>query len=98
MGVVIRHRGSFKNLERFLKGYDTRKLLSVLERYGQEGVRALASATPVDSGITSGSWDVNVGIDGDRGLYIEWTNSSRIAGGVPLVILLHYGHGTRNGG
>lgn len=99
MGVVqFVHRGDFKHLERFLKGYSTEKLVSVLDRYGQEGVRALASATPVDSGISANSWSFEAGLDGDRGLFIEWTNSSVIKGGTPIVVLLFFGHGTRNGG
>lgn len=97
MGVVFTHRGSFSKLEKFLKNYDTRKLVPILEQYGGLGVQALSRATPALSGITASAWSFNAGIDG-RGLFIEWTNNSVIRTGVPIVILLYYGHGTRQGG
>lgn len=96
MRVAVKHKGSFKNLDKFLKNYDREKLISILHQLGQEGVLALASATPVDSGITSESWGYNVKVT-DRSLGIEWFND-RVEDGVPIVILLQYGHATRNGG
>lgn len=96
MGVVFKHHGNFNKTEKFLRGYSTSKLVSVLNRYGQEGVNALASATPVDSGVTASSWGYKTVIT-PIGFSIQWTNSNAVAG-VPLVILLQYGHGTRGGG
>lgn len=69
---------------------------STLERYGAEGVRALASSTPVESGLTANSWAFEVRNSGNSWT-IAWTNSN-IVGGVPVAILLQYGHGTGTGG
>jgi hypothetical protein len=62
----------------------------------ERGRAALASATPVESGVTQGSWSTNVKISGS-GCQIEWINSHYVAG-KPLVIMLVYGHGTNHGG
>lgn len=97
MGVTFKHQGSFKNLERFLKNYDVGRLTPILEHYGQMGVDALADATPTDSGITAHLWGFEAGTD-DGGLFVQWYNSSIVPGGIPIVVLLIYGHATRNGG
>lgn len=97
MGVTFKHRGSFDNAKRFFKKYDVNRIVKILDRYGQEGVRALESATPVDSGITAGSWSYSTNIS--RGSFsIEWTNNNLTSTGTPVAILIQYGHGTRNGG
>ena len=96
MRVAVKQKGSFKNLDKFLKNYDREKLISILHQLGQEGVLALASATPIDSGITSESWGYNVKVT-NKSLGIEWFNDN-VEDGLPIVILLQYGHATRNGG
>lgn len=97
MGVTFKHRGNFNRLEKFLKNADRQKLMSVLDRYGREGVSALALATPVDSGKTASSWSYRIGTS--RGsFFIIWENSHVTSTGTPVAILLQYGHGTRGGG
>lgn len=94
--IVIKHKGDFKNTEKFLKSVSKFDAKRILEKYGREGVAALASATPVDSGVTAASWGFEVSVEG--GSYtITWTNSN-VVNGVPIAIILQYGHGTRNGG
>lgn len=94
--IVIKQSGNFNNTERFLKGAKKLNIKTVLDSYGKEGVRALASATPVDSGLTANSWGYDVSVS--RGSYsIVWTNS-HVVDGVPIAIILQYGHGTGTGG
>ena len=94
--IVIKHRGNFDNTERFLKKAAKADYLAILEKYGREGVAALALATPVDSGKTSSSWGYE--IHSSRGSFsIAWTNSN-VQDGVPIAIVIQYGHATRNGG
>ena len=95
--VSFKHTGNFNNIEKSLRGYNRQRLMSVLNRFGDEGVRALASATPSDSGVTKDSWSYRVDMSGGS-FSIIWDNSSVTSSGVPIVILLQYGHGTRNGG
>jgi hypothetical protein len=94
--VTFKHRGDFKNLEKFIKDIGKLDLRSILESYGGEGVRALSAATPADSGATASSWNYSVNVKKGT-ISISWTNSN-MAGGVPVAVLLQYGHGTRNGG
>lgn len=68
----------------------------ILDRFGQEGVAALSSATPVDSSFTANSWDYEV-VETGNSYSIIWTNSN-VVNGVPVAILLQYGHGTGTGG
>jgi hypothetical protein len=89
--------GSFSNLERFLKTAAKGDIFSTLEKYGKEGVNALAAATPIDSGETRNSWHYKV--QKTRGAYsIIWTNDEKTVNGDPIAIMLQYGHGTGNGG
>lgn len=70
--------------------------MSILHRYGQEGVAHLAANTPKDTGETAASWSYEVKRT-SRSMSIIWTNSN-IVSGVPIAVILQYGHGTRNGG
>ena len=89
-------RGDFKNTEKFLKAMKDKDLFDSLSGYARLGVAALASATPIESGITAGSWDYEI-IDKKGMLTIAWTNSNVISG-VNIAVILQYGHGTGTGG
>jgi hypothetical protein len=69
----------------------------ILDKYGAEGVAALASATPVDTGETARSWYYKIERDKSGSFTLAFFNSN-IQNGVPIAIILQYGHGTRNGG
>ena len=93
--MKIKQSGSFVNTKRFLqtaKVFDPR---AILDRYGREGVLALASATPVSTGVTANSWRYEI-TKTSQGYNLVWTNDN-MAGNVPVVILLNYGHATRGG-
>jgi hypothetical protein len=89
-------RGSFSNMESFLKKAAKTDILSILKACGQEGVSALASATPIESGLASSSWDYQVSGSGGK-FRIIWTNSD-VENGFPVAIMLQYGYGTGTGG
>ena len=92
--ITFKHRGNFNNTEKLLKGYNTARHIQILEKYGQLGVDALSNATPVDSGLTKSSWKYVVNTS--NGYKITWKNTN-IVDGVPIAILIQYGHGTSNG-
>ncbi len=94
--IRIKCTGDFTNTQKFLTRASKMSVKDVLSRYGSMGVKALASATPTDTGLTANSWSYEISTGKDRSS-ITWTNSS-MAGGIPVVILLQYGHGTNNGG
>lgn len=94
--ITISSKGEFKNTDKFLKTMSEGQIFKSLGKYGQEGVNALASATPKDSGLTAGSWSYEV--LNTRGTYsIIWSNT-HVVDGRPIAILLQYGHGTGTGG
>lgn len=97
MGISFRHRGDFKKTERFLKKAEKADLWTRLEKYGQEGVNALSSATPKDTGLTAGSWNYEIHKSADD-CAIYWTNSNDANGWFNVAIGLQYGHGTGTGG
>ena len=94
--ITFRQRGDFSRLTRYLERAKQTLGRGDLDRYGREGVAALASATPVDSGLTASSWYYKIE-NKDGSATIAFYNSN-IQNGVPIAIVLQYGHGTRNGG
>lgn len=96
MPISFKQSGDFKNLEGFLNRAKRRDFYKCLDQYGREGVRALESATPKDTGKTAKSWYYRLSYT-KRGVTISWHNDN-VVDGVPLVILLEYGHGTGTGG
>lgn len=94
--ITFKHTGNFNKIESWLIGAAKKDWMSLLNMYGQEGIRALESATPVDTGLTAMSW--NYTISRTLSSYkIDFTNSN-IQNGVNIAIILEFGHGTRNGG
>lgn len=58
--IVFRQKGDWKKSRKFLKRCSNLSLDELLDRYGQEGVEALAKATPKDTGKTAASWSYTV--------------------------------------
>lgn len=94
--IKFRHKGDFSRTVRFMEGAKKAVRLADLDKFGREGVAALASATPVGSGLTASSWYYEV-VNRNGTARISFYNSN-IQNGVPIAIILQYGHGTRNGG
>lgn len=94
--ISFRQKGDFSKLTRYLERAKESMKIGCLDKYGREGVAALAAATPVDSGLTAASWYYEIE---NRGGSITITfNNSHIQNGVPIAIILQYGHGTGTGG
>lgn len=94
--ISFRQKGDFSKLTRFLERAKNVVKIGELDKYGRAGVAALASATPVDSGLTASSWYYKVEHQ-NGSASINFYNSN-INDGVPIAIILQYGHGTRTGG
>lgn len=94
--ISIESSGSFHKTEDFLQALKAGEIYDVLSRYGQEGVSALSNSTPVDSGVAASSWSYSIEVKGTWHSII-WHNTN-IENGLPVVILLQYGHGTGSGG
>ena len=94
--ISFKHTGDFSKTTKFLERAKRGDYLKVLDKYAKEGVKALSSATPVDSGTTANSWSYEIE-KGNSSAKISFLNSN-VNKGVPIAIILQYGHGTRNGG
>lgn len=90
------HRGGFSKTNKYLRDVKEAARVKILEEYGERGVSALSSATPVDTGLAATSWYYKVSRD-DTGSRIEFFNSD-VENGFPVAIMLQYGHGTGTGG
>ena len=94
--ISFRQKGDFSKVTKFLEKAKESVHLGILDKYGREGVAALSSATPVDTGLTAKSWYYT--IENKNGVATLSFNNSNIQNGVPIAIILQYGHATRNGG
>ena len=94
--IRFRQKGDFSNLNRFFEKAKNVIKIGELDKYGREGVAALASATPVDSGLTADSWyyEIERGNSFTRIVFLN----SHVNKGVPIAIIIQYGHGTGTGG
>lgn len=93
--ITVTSKGDFSKTKNFINRVKEIAKLSKLDAYGREGVEALRAATPKDTGKTADSWSYKIIHKVDR-VSIVWTNSN-INDGVPIAIILQYGHGTRSG-
>ena len=94
--ITFVQKGDFSNLTRFLERAKNSVHLGMLDKYGREGVAALAAATPVDTGVTANSWGYEI-VRKNGAVSIVFKNSN-IQNGVPIAIILQYGHATGTGG
>ena len=94
--ISFRHKGNFSKTEKYLRNMKAKKLFNALNKYGQEGVAVLMSATPIDTGKTAMSWRYEI-VQENGSIRLIFCNDN-IQNGVPIAIILQYGHGTRNGG
>ena len=94
--ISFRQKGDFSKLTTFLEKAKEVVNIGDLDKYGKAGVAALASATPVKTVKTANSWYYT--IENKKDTVSITFNNSNIQNGVPIAIILQYGHGTRNGG
>ena len=94
--IKFSQKGDFSKLTSFLEKTKEVVKLGDLDKYGKAGVKALESATPIESGLTASSWYYKIE-NKDGKASINFYNSN-IQNGVPIAIILQYGHGTGTGG
>ena len=94
--ITFTQEGDFSKLTSYLENLKGLFGRSNLDRYGKRGVDALSAATPYDSGNTASSWYYKINRSGNS-ISLEFCNSN-VNQGVPIAIILQYGHGTGTGG
>ena len=94
--IVFKQKGDFSKVTKYLQKAKKGVNIRSLEKYAELGVKALADSTPVNTGLTANSWYYD--IENKNGIVkISFCNSN-IQNGVPIAIILQYGHATGNGG
>ena len=94
--VTITHKGDFTPTLKFLARCEKNVDYNLLRTFGEKGVKALREATPRDTGKTADSWSYEI-VKRNGSVAVQWKNSN-IVNGVPVAIVLQYGHATRQGG
>ena len=94
--ISFKQKGDFSKLTGFLERIKESVEIGDLDKFGRAGVEALSSATPVNTGKTANSWYYE--IENKNGVATISFNNSNIQNGVPIAIILQYGHGTGTGG
>ena len=89
-------KGDFTKTSRYLEKMNHKDFLSKVMAYAEMGTDALEKYTPKDTGFTAQSWYSEIEESKDN-LVIRWKNS-HINEGVPIAIILQFGHGTGTGG
>lgn len=94
--ITFKQIGDFSKTMSFFQRISKPIRTSTIEKYAKQGLEALKNATPVDSGVTASSWYYR--IEDDKGIISITYYNSNVNDGVPIAIILQYGHATRNGG
>lgn len=94
--ITFKQKGDFSKTSNFLHRIGKPIRRSIIEKYAKQGLEALKNATPVESGVTASSWYYR--IEDDKGIISITYYNSNVNDGVPIAIILQYGHATRNGG
>ena len=58
--ISFRQKGDFHKLTRYLERVKEVAQIGDLDKYGRQGVAALASATPRNTGKTANSWNYEI--------------------------------------
>lgn len=94
--ISFRQKGDFSKTLKYLDRIRDPVKMGILDKYGREGVAALSSATPVNTGVTASSWYYKIEKDRNTAKVVFY--NSHINKGVPIAIIIQYGHGTGTGG
>ena len=89
-------QGDYRATKRWMDKMEAGSVADVLRSCGEKGIEALSAATPVRTGKTAASWGFEVKTS-SKGVTLIWTNAN-VVNGVPIAIILQYGHGTGTGG
>lgn len=93
--ITVKHKGDFKKTTKFFDRMLNRDYVSILDRYGMEGVKALSSATPIGTGKTAASWSYEIEKNGES-LSLVWSNDN-VNDGANIAIIVDRGHSNGQG-
>ena len=94
--IGFRQKGDFSKLTGYFEKVREAVKIVNLDKYGREGIAVLSSATPVDTGKTASSWYYKIENKNVRAKLLFCNEN--VQNGVPIAIIIQYGHATNNGG
>lgn len=96
--ITMESQGSWSKTEAWLRACSKNPtaVMAILDRFGLEGAAKLSQATPFDTGGTAEQW-YYMATMGPGGFSLVFSNGN-VIDGVPVAIILQYGHGTGTGG
>lgn len=96
MKIIVKQKGNYAKTNKFLQELRKLQLNHILKKYGELGVNSLSAATPIETGKTAASWSYDI-LETTKGYELVFSNSN-VNKGVPIAVILQYGHGTGTGG
>lgn len=94
--IKVKLKGDFKKVDKFFERVLEFVKLGRMDYYGRLGVKELSAVTPVDTGLTAASWEYRIDREDDLVKLVFY--NTNIQNGVPVAIVLQYGHATATGG
>lgn len=94
--ISFESKGSLEGTIKYLRKISRGEFYHGLDKYAREGVKALARATPIDSGFAAVSWGYTIQVS-RTSCVITWINTD-VENGFPVAIMLQYGYATGTGG
>lgn len=86
MVIGFRQKGDFSKTTNYFEKLKQAMKFKNLDKYGREGVQALSSMTPKDSGLTSASWSYEIeNRDGSVSIVFKNSNLNK---GVNIALIL----------
>lgn len=99
MSITVTTSSDFSKTFKYLgklQSFKKEKLMSILKKYGDEGVSSLSQMTPKDTGETASKWRYEI-TENEGSATLAFLNDAQ-NDGIPIAILIQYGHGTGTGG
>lgn len=97
MRISFKLKGDFTKTNSYLTKLKKAIVMKKISRYGEKGVEALKSATPVDTGETAQLWRYEIETT-ETGYAIVFHNDNVVKGWYNVALMLDVGHGTGSGG
>lgn len=84
--ITFRQKGDFSTTTNYFNRLKNLRMIKKLEQIGREGVQALSSMTPVDTGLTASSWYYEIKQSSEE-VSITF-NNSHVNKGVNIALIL----------
>lgn len=94
--IGFKMKGNFNKTSNYLNRLSVAVKLNNLDTYAKQGVDALMQYTPKRTGKTAASWYYKITRTNDT-IRMTFHNDNMSNEGIPIAILIQYGHGTGTG-